>query len=102
MTYPVKLIRNARISMPDCVGQRMPAIIMYTPYQKVSKSAYDPRATRYTYFASQGCVFVNFDIRGTDDSGGFMVGDSILPGQSTAAVALGGLRVAGAVMGYEL
>jgi hypothetical protein len=35
----------------------------------------------------------------------WMVGDSIFPGQSTAAVALGGLRVAGALLaeaGLEL
>jgi len=29
----------------------------------------------------------------------WMVGDSIFPGQSTAAVALGGMRVAAAVLG---
>ena len=83
MTYPVKLIRNARIPMPDGVslaadlytpegvGQRVPAIIEYTPYHKVNNSAYGPRATRYPYFASQGYVFVNVDIRGTGDSEGF-------------------------------
>ena len=83
MTYAVKVIRNARIPMPDGitlaadlylpedVGQRVPAIIEYTPYHKVNNSAYGPRATRYPFFASQGYVFVNVDIRGTGDSDGF-------------------------------
>ena len=32
------------------------------------------------------------------DSNLFMVGDSIFPGQSTAAVSLGGIRVANSIM----
>ncbi|NDG51129.1 MAG: CocE/NonD family hydrolase, partial [Rhodospirillales bacterium] len=83
MAYTVKVIRNVRIPMPDGItlaadlylpevqGQRVPAIIEYTPYHKVNNSAYGPRATRYPFFASQGYVFVNVDIRGTGDSEGF-------------------------------
>lgn len=83
MPYPVKVVTNVRIPMPDGVtlaadlfvpevppGTRVPAIIEYTPYHKVNNTAYGPRATRYPYFASQGYVFVNVDVRGTGDSGG--------------------------------
>lgn len=49
---------------------RYPAIIEYTPYHKNNNLAYGPRASRYPYFAAQGYVFVNVDIRGTGDSGG--------------------------------
>ncbi|MCE9589971.1 MAG: CocE/NonD family hydrolase [Planctomycetes bacterium] len=85
MTYPVKVVHNVRVPMADGTtlaadlympdvpggnGERWPAIIEYTPYHKVNNSAYGPRATRYPYFASQGYVFVNADIRGTGDSEG--------------------------------
>jgi len=80
--FPVKLVRNVRIPMPDGVtlaadlhmpeaGGRLPAIIEYTPYHKNNNHVYGPRATRYPYFASHGYVFVNVDIRGTGDSQGF-------------------------------
>jgi putative CocE/NonD family hydrolase len=83
MTYPVKVVRNVRISMADGVtlaadlhlpevpGQRFPALIEYTPYHKNNNWAYGPRASRYPYFASHGYVFVNVDIRGTGDSEGY-------------------------------
>ncbi len=82
--YDVKVVRNARIPMPDGVtlaadlhlpqnagGRKFPAIIEYTPYHKNNNAVYGPRATRYPYFASHGYVFVNVDIRGTGDSEGF-------------------------------
>lgn len=87
--HTVKLVRNIRIPMPDSVtlaadlhlpesaakpgggSDRFPAIIEYTPYHKVNNTVYGPRATRYPYFASNGYVFVNVDIRGTGDSEGF-------------------------------
>ena len=83
MAHAVKVVRNVRIGMADGVtlaadlympetpGFRGPAIIEYTPYHKVNNAAYGPRATRYPFFASQGYVFVNVDIRGTGDSEGF-------------------------------
>src|SRR5262245_7311661 len=78
----VRVVRNVRIPMPDGVTLaadlhipeaegRFPAIIEYTPYHKNNNAVYGPRATRYPYFASQGYVFVNVDIRGTGDSEGF-------------------------------
>jgi hypothetical protein len=85
-TFSVRVIRNVRIPMPDGVtlaadlhmpalenksDLQFPAIIEYTPYHKNNNAVYGPRATRYPYFASQGYVFVNVDIRGTGDSGGF-------------------------------
>ena len=91
MTYPVKVLRNVRIPMPDGVtlaadlhlpdlpagtGLRSPAIIEYTPYHKINNAVYGPRATRYPFFASHGYVFVNVDIRGTGDSEGFNDGPS--------------------------
>lgn len=83
MTHAVKVVHNVRIPMadgttlaadlylPDTPGFRGPAIIEYTPYHKINNAAYGPRATRYPFFASQGYVFVNLDIRGTGDSGGY-------------------------------
>src|SRR5688572_18151023 len=86
MIHPVERRQNVRIPMSDGVtlaadlylpegaeraGQRFPALIEYTPYQKNNNAFYGPRATRYPYFASHGYVFVNVDIRGTGDSGGF-------------------------------
>jgi len=88
MTHPVKVQHNLRIPMPDGVtlaadlhlpdmpGFRGPALIEYTPYHKVNNTVYGPRATRYPFFASQGYVFVNVDIRGTGDSGGCNDGPS--------------------------
>ncbi len=84
-TFPVQLVRNVRIPMPDGVrlaadlhlpapaaagAARFPALIEYTPYHKNNNHVYGPRATRYPYFASHGYVFVNVDIRGTGDSEG--------------------------------
>src|SRR4051794_13473367 len=77
----VQVRRNIRIPMPDGVTLaadlfmpeapgKYPAIIEYTPYHKNNNAVYGPRATRYPYFASQGYVFVNVDIRGTGDSEG--------------------------------
>lgn len=83
----VKLVRNARIPMPDGITlaadlhmpeaaadpkspRKYPAIIEYTPYHKNNNIVYGPRATRYPYFAAHGYVFVNVDIRGTGDSEG--------------------------------
>ena len=83
MAHAVKIVRNVRIKMADGAtlgadlymprvpGFRGPAIIEYTPYHKINNAAYGPRATRYPFFASQGYVFVNVDIRGTGDSEGF-------------------------------
>ena len=83
MAQPVNVVRNVRIGMADGVtlaadlfipqtpGFRGPAIIEYTPYHKINNAAYGPRATRYPFFASNGYVFVNVDIRGTGDSEGF-------------------------------
>ena len=93
-TFPVKVVRNVRIPMPDgltlaadlhlpdtadlsrAAGLRWPAIIEYTPYHKLNNAVYGPRATRYPYFASHGDVFVNVDIRGTGDSEGHNDGPS--------------------------
>jgi predicted acyl esterase len=83
--FPVRLVRNVRIPMPDGVtlaadlhlpgpadtGARFPALVEYTPYLKNNNHVYGPRATRYPYFASHGYVFVNVDVRGTGDSEGF-------------------------------
>jgi predicted acyl esterase len=83
--FPVRLVRNVRIRMPDGVtlaadlhlpgpadaGGRFPALVEYTPYHKNNNHVYGPRATRYPYFASHGYVFVNVDVRGTGDSEGF-------------------------------
>ena len=83
MAFAVRVIKNLRIQMadgitlaadlhmPEAPGFRGPAIIEYTPYHKGNNAAYGPRATRYPFFASQGYVFVNVDIRGTGDSVGF-------------------------------
>ena len=83
VAYAVRVIKNLRIQMadgitlaadlhmPEAPGFRGPAIIEYTPYHKGNNAAYGPRATRYPFFASQGYVFVNVDIRGTGDSEGF-------------------------------
>lgn len=84
--FPVETRRNVRIPMPDGVTlaadlylpqtesgspSTFPAIIEYTPYHKNNNAFYGPRASRYPYFAAKGYVFVNVDIRGTGDSGGF-------------------------------
>ena len=63
-TFPVKVVRNVRIPMPDgltlaadlhlpdtadlpqATGLRCPAIIEYTPYHKLNNAVYGPRATR--------------------------------------------------------
>lgn len=66
----------ADLHLPDVPGFRGPAIIEYTPYHKINNTVYGPRATRYPFFASQGYVFVNVDIRGTGDSEGFNDGPS--------------------------
>jgi predicted acyl esterase len=82
-TFPVRMVRNVRIPMPDGVtlaadlyvpqaeGQHFPAVVEYTPYHKNNNAVYGPRATRYPYFAGHGYVFVNVDVRGTGDSEGF-------------------------------
>lgn len=54
---------------PDADG-RFPAILGYSPYHKPTMAAYTSAAA---YFAERGYAVVEFDLRGTGDSGGASV-----------------------------
>jgi putative CocE/NonD family hydrolase len=87
-TYKVKVVADARVRMrdgvelaakitrPDAEG-RFPAIVGYTPYRRLSTIKRAPSEREYSHgphgsydFAQRGYAVVDFDVRGTGNSGG--------------------------------
>ena len=62
-----------KITMPDAEG-RFPAVMMYTPYRAVREPLPDYRDERpmlVPYLAERGYAIVQYDVRGTRNSGGW-------------------------------
>jgi putative CocE/NonD family hydrolase len=67
---------GAKISRPDAEG-RFPAIVSYNPYRRLDDIKRAPSEHEYThknhgsyYFAERGYAVVDYDVRGTGNSGG--------------------------------
>jgi hypothetical protein len=64
---------GVKITRPDVPG-RFPALVEYNPYRRLSKPLPDYRDEYppvVPYLAERGYVIVQFDVRGTGNSGGF-------------------------------
>ena len=83
--YKVKIIPYVRVPMrdgvelavkitrPDAEGQ-FPAIMEYNPYRRIAKplpDLHDEYPPSVPYLAERGYVIVQFDVRGTGNSGGY-------------------------------
>jgi putative CocE/NonD family hydrolase len=67
----------AHIVRPDTSDERFPAIVGYTPYRRLSNLKAAPSEREYNHalhgsydFAARGYVVVDYDVRGTGNSGG--------------------------------
>jgi C-3',4' desaturase CrtD len=90
--YTERMLATARVALPH-VRDATTLILSGTP---VTFQRFTHRAWGWVGGFPQTSLFRAWGPRLAP--GLWMVGDSIFPGQSTAAVALGGLRVAGAVL----
>lgn len=90
--YTERVLAAARVALPQLRG----AVKMILPGTPVTFQRFTRRAGGWVGGFPQTSLFRGWGPRLTP--GLWMVGDSIFPGQSTAAVALGGLRVAGALL----
>jgi C-3',4' desaturase CrtD len=95
-TYVVKILQAAEIAIPG-VNQAIDLLMPATP---VTFERFTGRAWGWVGGFPQTNLFQAWGPRVRP--GVWMVGDSIFPGQSTAAVALGGLRVAKDVLRTHL
>ena len=77
IVYPRVTMRDGvelatKITMPDAEG-RFPAVMMYHPYRGVTEPKPDYRDERpmlVPYLAERGYAIVQYDVRGTGNSGG--------------------------------
>jgi phytoene dehydrogenase-like protein len=90
--YAKRMLQAAEVALP---GLR-DAVQLTLPGTPVTFQRFTGRHQGWVGGFPQTNLFRTWGPRLTP--GVWMVGDSIFPGQSTAAVALGGLRVAGAVL----
>lgn len=63
----------AKITRPDATG-KFPAIMEYNPYRRIAKplpDLHDEYPPPVPYLAARGYVIVQFDVRGTGNSGGY-------------------------------
>ena len=95
--YPIKIIKNQRISMPDGISLsadlylpgapgKFPAVLNYIPYRKDDASVY--MGTFCTYLAERGFAGAVVDVRGTGASQGITLDEYTLQEQLDGCVVI--------------